>query len=386
MMPARRQGRLSLSAASSTVLALSLTMAAVGAGFPARIDPVARGDRTCGWKVVSSPQVNSAERHGTLVGVAAVSARDVWTVGNSTEHWNGSSWTVYNPVRTESDQRLTAIAAISSKDVFVVGGDSYFSGEGRALLDRWNGVRWRKVYSPKTSPLFSPKTDLLNAVSGSSAQDVWAAGGQPVSDGEDRAYALHWSGHRWVGTLPAVGDIYPDELYGIAPISSNYVLAVGNNGYAARWNGKQWTVVDSPIYASAITALSKDDAWAVGFGSAGAVEHWNGMKWTTAPMTLPTGWSPYLESVSAAGPDDVWGVGQMSRFNSAGQFVRERVLVAHWDGTQWTQGSSPSLRARFSELTGVSMLPNGDAWAVGRYGKASSYGELRPLIEHYTHC
>jgi hypothetical protein len=386
MMPARRQGRLSLGAFSSTVLAVTFTIGAVGAGVPINQHPVARSVRTCGWKVVSSSQVNAAERHGTLVGVTVLSARDVWTVGNSTEHWNGASWTVYKPVRTESDQRLEAIAAISSKDVFVVGGDSYFSGEGRALIDRWNGVRWRKVFSPITNARFSPKTDLLHAVSGLSARDVWAAGGQPVSDGQDRAYVLHWNGRKWIGMAPPVGDAYPDELYGIAPVSSRYVLVVGNNGYAALWNGNQWTMVDSPVYANAITALSKDDAWAVGYGNAGVIEHWNGLKWSPSPLTLPAGWSADLESVSAAGPDDVWAVGQAFRVTSTHQVLRRRALVVHWSGTGWSTGSSPSLHAVFSELAGVAMLANGDAWAVGRYGKGPSYGQLRPLLEHYTHC
>lgn len=384
-MPAQHQSHISFGAACSAVLSLSLTTGVMGAGIRPHAGTVSSAVRTCGWAVVSSAHVNAAERYG-LVAVAAVSPRDVWTVGSSTEHWNGSSWSVYTPARTENDQQLTAISAISSKELFLVGGDSYFSGPGRALIDRFDGDRWRKVYSPKTNPLFGPKVDLLNAVSGSSSRNVWAAGGQPVSDGEDQAYILHWNGHKWVGTtLPDDGGIFPDELYGVAAVSSRYVLVVGNGGYSAVWNGKQWTTVPSPVFANAITALSKNDAWAVGSGPAGAIEHWNGVKWTPSPLALPAGWSPDLASVSAAGPDDVWAVGQAYRVTATHRVLRTRALVAHWNGTDWALVPTPTLSGTIRQLTGVSSLPNGDAWAVGRYGRAS-HSEVRPLIEHYVRC
>ena len=75
----------------------------------------------------------------------------------------------------------------------------------------------------------------------------------------------------------------------------------------------------------------------------------------------------------------------MYRVNSADRVVNQRLLVAHWDGTDWSYDPSPTVHAGFSEFTGVSTLPNGDAWAVGSYGNASG-SKLRPLIERYSHC
>lgn len=381
-MLARPQSRIAITATCAVILVVSLAPAGASAGSPASPGAVAHGAQNCGWKVVSSPRVNAAERHGTLVAVDAVSSRNVWTVGKSLEHWNGSSWTVYKPVRTESGQYLTAITAITSKDVFVVGGDSYAGG----LIDRWNGYRWTKVYSPNPNPRFGPKVDVLNAVSGLRAHDVWAAGGQPVSDDDDTAYALHRNGRKWIGmALPSGPDTpYPNPIDGVAAVSSRYVLVVSNSGYAAVWNGKRWTEVASPVYANAITALSKDDAWAVGFSPTAVIDHWNGVKWSPSPLTLPVGWSAELESVSAGGPDDVWAVGQME--TGSPHDVHERVLVAHWNGTDWTLSPSPAVQGTFMQLNGVSVLSNGDAWAVGWPGKVVSYSKLRPLIEHYVHC
>src|SRR5947209_14875409 len=66
-----------------------------------------------GWTVIPSP--NQGTRDNELVGIAAVSANDIWSVGsfnvgpyaNSlrtlTEHWNGTSWSIVpspNPATT----------------------------------------------------------------------------------------------------------------------------------------------------------------------------------------------------------------------------------------------------------------------------------------------
>ena len=164
------------------------------------------------------------------------------------------------------------------------------------MISRWNGKHWTNVSGPKS--------DLLYAMSVSPTDDVWAGGAMPVSDGEDEAYADHWSGHKWIGmVLPynAVGGALPDELFGIAAISSTDALAVGNGGYAAKWDGKQWSVVDIPRGANPIAAVSATDVWAAG----DAIEHWNGASWRAAPFTLPANWHPAFASVSAVGPNDV---------------------------------------------------------------------------------
>jgi hypothetical protein len=363
----------------AVVVVCALTGLAADGGRPARGAGAAHSAGSCGWRVVSSPRVSVAERphgelgSGELVGVAAISPKNVWTIGRSIEHWNGVKWTVYKPVRRASDQQLNAIAAVSPADIWVVGGDPAVGDEPGRLIDHWNGRSWAKVSAPQS--------DFLSGVAVSPAGDVWTAGGMPVSDSEDRAYAAHWDGLKWTGLVPPAVDIYPDELYGIAPISAHDVLVVGNNGYAARWDGTEWTELASPIWTKAIAATSETDAWAVG----GGVEHWNGVGWTKVHLGLPAKWFPNLRSVSAVGPNDVWAVGQMSRVNSSNHVVNQGILAAHWNGTTWTRRPTPNLHAGFSELRGISTLPNGDAWAVGDYWTSDSR-DIRPLIERYVHC
>src|SRR6266704_482285 len=80
------------------------------------------------WVLVSSPNVG--QDFNFLDGVAAISANDVWAVGNSydgtttstlTEHWNGKKWSIVPSANTGSFSNLVAVAAVSSTDVWAVG-------------------------------------------------------------------------------------------------------------------------------------------------------------------------------------------------------------------------------------------------------------------------
>lgn len=375
--------------ASVFAVTVAVSFAAISTGFTelrAGASTGAHGASICGWKVVTGSKVSSTESYRgnepieTLRGVTALSQTDVWIVGQSIAHWNGKRWRVYKPVRAGRDQSLFAITAASAKNIWVVGGDQGVAigdGEVGSLIDHWNGRSWARVRHIPTTAFLSSAAVMPN-------HHLWAGGGKWAGDGDYEAYVVHWNGRRWVGSTPPFGD--PDPLTGIAPISPTDVLTVGhNNAYAAKWNGKRWAVLDSPVFANAITAVSPNDAWAVGEGNAGSIEHWNGIGWSAVPFTLARGWSPTFESVSASGRDNVWAVGQMYLINSAGQIVQEQALTAHWNGTQWIRTAIPEPHAVLSELVGVSALPNGDAWAVGGYGRGFS-SNLHPLIERYSRC
>src|SRR5206468_9107024 len=82
------------------------------------------------WEVVSSPNVGTSDNQ--LRGVAAVSANDVWAVGdysNGTghqqtlvEHWNGTAWSVVpSPNVGTGHNVLNGVAAVSANDVWAVG-------------------------------------------------------------------------------------------------------------------------------------------------------------------------------------------------------------------------------------------------------------------------
>ncbi|OUC96105.1 hypothetical protein CA984_16210 [Streptosporangium minutum] len=80
-----------------------------------------------------------------------------------------------------------------------------------------------------------------------------------------------------------------------------------------------------------VAATGPRDAWAVGYKDsaedregAPAVLRWDGSRWREIPLTGDD--VHHLEGVSAAGPDDVWVVG-----NGPSAFA------AHWDGRRWAR-------------------------------------------------
>ena len=172
-----------------------------------------------------------------------------------------------------------------------------------------------------------------------------------------------------------------DILGGVAITScrvwavGDYIVAGNVRTLVERWNGTAWTRVPSPSPASSysilsdVAAPSASDAWAVGQSSgnpAGHVfqtlaEHWNGTAWTQATTPNPGTGNNYLASVAATSATDAWAVGSYSTGGDD-----QHTLVEHWDGTVWTQVpiASPN---RVAELGGVAATSATNVWVTGYY-------------------
>jgi hypothetical protein len=132
-----------------------------------------------------------------------------------------------------------------------------------------------------------------------------------------------------------------------------------------------------------VSADSATDAWAVGvyFNSANVAQtltlHWNGTAWSqvTSPNPGPNGDS--LDSVSAISATDAWAVGTAT--NSANV---DQTFILHWDGAAWSQVTSPSPSPTQNSLLGVSADSATDAWAVGSYFGSTNMSQT--LILHWN--
>ncbi|MGH2496435.1 MAG: hypothetical protein ACRDIV_17185 [Ktedonobacteraceae bacterium] len=237
------------------------------------------------WSAVKSP--SPASMNNELFNVAAVSASDVWAVGfvtNNTssqtpldqtliEHWNGSSWSVVkspNPGPGSSNDHLNGVTAISASNVWAVGNSNTFA---QTLIEHWNGSHWSVVKSP------SPGSgDDLRGVTAVSANNIWAVG---YSSNRSSIQTLteHWNGTSWqVVTNPSI--VTGPSFSAVAAVSANDVWAVGDGSGASsnrlfvtlteQWNGTRWSVVQSPspgsfnIQLLGVAAVSANDVWAVG--------------------------------------------------------------------------------------------------------------------------
>jgi hypothetical protein len=281
------------------------------------------------WTVVPSP---TAAFSSQLVAVAAIATNDVWAVGPTgnpvfsanrlTEHWDGSRWTIVSsPNDTGQSSLYTGVAAVSSKDVWAVG--NYYPQRGAnvfILSDSWNGARWVPVPSPRT------RFDMIymSGVAAASARDAWAVGTDYTNCSPFCTFAEHWNGNRWSIASPQ-NNYYESSLGGVAAVSANDGWAVGwaipspnapQVTLTVHWNGNSWVDVSSPNYPvflnylDAVSAVSTSDVWTVGWTQAQGplTEHWNGHAWSIVPSPN-LGGNVRLTGVAAISSTDVLAVG-----------------------------------------------------------------------------
>ncbi len=335
------------------------------------------------WKVVPSPNVGTFDR---LAGVAAVSATNVWAVGNYTssgqleqsliEHWDGSSWSIVSSPNVKSGNNyLNGITAVSANDIWAVG-YSLVNQYSQPLIEYWDGTRWRIFNGP------SADNGYLDGIAVVSATDIWAVGFS-FRNGNAGTLVEHWDGTLW-NIVPSPNDPNggEDTLTGIAVVSANDIWAVG---YAANldlpwftvtehWDGTKWSYVDSPfiqgeacMVLTSVASLATNDIWAVGISSStnqicygstilttGLIDHWNGTQWTVNnQLQLPES-SNSLNGIAAISPTDIWAVGSNG----------SNTLTYHWDGTSWHIVNSPS-PGNYDSLRGVTAIIGNGLWAVG---------------------
>jgi hypothetical protein len=159
------------------------------------------------------------------------------------------------------------------------------------------------------------------------------------------------------------------------------------------WDGTAWSQVTSPNpfpdELNAVTAASATDAWAVGYyctagclaagGALGTlIEHWNGTAWTqvTSPNPGPPGnTAGLLFGAVATGAGDAWASGDYctSKCLTSSQVYRN--LIEHWNGKAWSKVAAPSPPRGpnlFTNLFALSADSPTDAWAVGYHDTNSA--------------
>jgi hypothetical protein len=190
-------------------------------------------------------------------------------------------------------------------------------------------------------------------------------------------------------------------LYGVAATSATSAWAVGYrfNGTARqtlieRWNGTSWAVENSPDpggnandnWLFGVSALSAQNAWAVGFYSDGTldhtlIEHWNGTSWTQVPGPDPACIpGDVINSVTAISPADVWAVGSVTDCFT----LNASAAAFHWNGTSWREEFTPNPHGLLGgELRGVAATSANNVWAVGDYPTGQT-GHANTLIDHWN--
>jgi hypothetical protein len=333
------------------------------------------------WRTFKGP--SAGDENEKLVDVTAISANDIWAVGDEEkqlflDHWDGTSWTpVLNTVG--KDSHPTAIAARTSSDIWAVG---FQGGTAQAMSIHYNGTEWSQVVIQKQGA-----QSELDAVAPVTANDAWGVG-ESLVGGTYKPLALRWNGTKWSPVaMPSIGSS-AGYLDGLVALSASDVWAVGETDDGTRvrtlvehWNGTAWSIVTSPNAAGDnqlkdVTAVSPNDLWAVGASSSGGsvsplTLHYTGGAWTTVAAPKAGGDNTSLEGISAVSANNVWAVG------AADNGSRTTTVAEHWNGSSWSVSSTPNPGSQYDALLEVVAVSAGEVFAVGTTFKARA---LSPMI------
>ncbi len=337
------------------------------------------------FKVVPTPNENP---NSDLFAASASSPNDIWAVGQSTIHFNGTKWTAFqapliNGINTASLRGVIDISPTSAWAVgFVLG-----SNLGQ-IIEQWDGTKW----SLFPNPMLPPNSEAsLFAMASTSANDIWAVGNLvEVDTNLDFNLFEHWDGTAWTATTVRVTGGSFESLSGASADATNDAWAVGFQGIftpkilAKHWDGTNWTTVATPHVAgnnnrlNAVLALTPNDAWAVGFSTprkpANAatltlILHWDGTSWKVVPSPNVGPKSQFqsntLQGLTANSANDIWAFGSYLESDGSGQ---GKTLLLHWDGSGWKIAPSPNpTKGSFlldSLQSGVTPSP-GNVWIFG---------------------
>jgi hypothetical protein len=359
--------------------------------------------------------------------MSASSASDIWAVGGTSMHFNGTTWTAFpvigndkescgNNVCTSSFASLIGIADVSPTDAWAVGSITTetvtenplsFNESTQAVIQNWNGSAW----SLSAGATFAAgDVPSLRGVTATSAGDVWAVGSLLTDGGEILNLLFeHFDGTAWTATTIPVQDAF---LFAVSADAPNDAWAVGFEGpendnsrtLVMHYNGAAWQPVASPSVGSgasqlnAVLALSPSDVWAVGFSTPVAppqsaatltlIEHWDGSSWSvvSSPNVGPTSQfeSNQLLGLTASSPSDIWAFGSTALANGSGN---QQTLLLNWNGTAWsiTPSPNPNGGSFLDDILIDGVAPSADnVWIVGSEDDAVTGGGFETLLLHTT--
>jgi hypothetical protein len=317
------------------------------------------------WSV-AHPPYTAADNvpYAPLNGIAAITASNVWAVGQNSgtpqiNHWNGSSWSQSalpsGPCSVfEADCAFTGVSGNSASDVITVGEGTIPTSSGwvsEALAYRWNGSAWSQLTVPS-----SITYDEMEHIQVFSPADAWAVGTGSSSSGATVVAALNWNGTSWTQVATPVSTTNNLSVNAISGSSASDIWVVGETvtpGYHNRqftsvivhYNGSSWTQVTAPDNSGLldVDAVSPTDAWAI--AADGSVLNWNGSTWTVATQLAQGN-----TAIAALSPTDVWVAGVVD--------------LTHYNGSSWTSTAIPS---GINALTGHAVVAPGHIWFGGYY-------------------
>jgi hypothetical protein len=293
------------------------------------------------------------------------------------ERWDGIAWLIVKTPKPpdSTNSFLNDVACPSSTSCIAVG-----SASGPAIAESWDGIAW------SIEPIAVPPGALgtgLNSVVCIGVADCTAVGGYNMPGEPYRPLVEHWDGFAWslrhAPRPPRQGDAF---LTGISCSRDVDCMAVGEIGwrhfhtFIEHWDGKAWTVVPSPepdgrtypdTWLLGVSCATSSVCVAVGYsaGDGGGFE----IERTFVERWDGSAWSiepVRLRSGNDASVAALWDVScSAPTACMAVGGLRSDVLAERWDGTTWTKQTPPSPEGSESALYGVTCSRPAKCVAVG---------------------
>ncbi len=294
------------------------------------------------WSI-DSLAVPTGTRDYELTAISCPGAKSCNAVGRTdsgalAEHWDGATWTIVTvPLPAGAvNGGLTGISCWGKHGCLAVG----FVNNGTALVplvETFDGSNW------SIAP--APAAGSLTSVSCTSADACLAVGNQGTSF--DTTFAARWNGTAWTTqTLPAPPDVntLQSGLNGVSCVGRLRCSAVGFYG-------------QSPVNALGFRP------WAIGLGASG---------WSREPAPTPTDTS--LLAVSCV---------TRSLCTAVGLTDPTGTVAMRFDGTSWTQQTTPTDTTQGAVLSSVSCPGAKSCTAVGGVTDVLS-NTTTPLVERWS--
>ena len=247
------------------------------------------------WRKVD---LGSAATTRDLFDVWASGPNDVWIVGASTSlyyalalHWNGTAWTSTN---IAANQDLNGIHGLSANEVYAVGDNDPIIG-GPGELWKWNGSQWSRMSNSQNGQLWR--------VWAVSSTEIWIAG-------FGATLIRHSGSSANFVSLSSIGAGSSDfrHLWGTG---SNNLFLVGENGFAAYYNGSMWSRMTQSATTSTLYAVQGTTATGTVYalGNSGWLLSSDPPYTTFAPLATPPQVTTDLRELAIAPDGSAWVVG-----------------------------------------------------------------------------
>jgi hypothetical protein len=234
---------------------------------------------------------------GQLLSVSCATPTFCVAVGSSIRMWDGSSWR-NEAIRASGFPgfgNLTSVACVSTT-FCMAAGVIYRGPLGHALINQWDGHRWRFVPAPGLGPNNSTS---ITGIACPTTTSCFAVGNTSTNESA-KPFAAHWDGARWSLNRTVLTGRQPEPfLSDVSCPSPIACMAIGSRftsgvvvPYATRFDGTRWTPVeliadigDTERDFLSISCPRTTFCVAVGiaFSSVGGypvMETWNGARWS----------------------------------------------------------------------------------------------------------